>query len=66
MSRSNDVRIRLRIIRSFMLILSCVFLISCVGTVVGVAVDASVEIAKIPFKVIGAAVDIAVPGDSDD
>jgi hypothetical protein len=66
MSKSNDVRIRLRIIRSFVLILSFIFLVSCVGTVAGVVVDMTIEVAKAPFKIIGAALDIAVPGDSDD
>ena len=66
MSRNNVMRIRLRMIRRFILILSCVFLNSCVGTVVGVAVDATVEIAKAPFKVVEADLDIVVPDDSDD
>jgi len=33
---------------------------------VGVAVDATVEIAKAPFKVVEAALDIVVSDDSDD
>jgi|GEM_PF-1276783 hypothetical protein len=66
MSKSNDVRIRLRIIRSFVLILSFIFLVSCVGTAAGVVVDTTIEVAKAPFKIIGAVFDIAVPGDSDD
>ena len=39
---------------------------SCVGAVVGAAVDTTIEIAKVPFKVAGAAVDLAVPDDDDD
>ncbi|GJM13546.1 MAG: hypothetical protein DHS20C12_19490 [Pseudohongiella sp.] len=39
---------------------------SCVGTVVGAAVDTTIEVAKVPFKVVGAAVDLAVPDDDDD
>ena len=38
---------------------------SCVGTIVGVAVDTTIEVAKVPFKVVGAAVDLAVPDDED-
>mgnify|MGYP001105040450 CR=1 FL=1 len=40
---------------------------SCVGTIVGAAVDTTIEVAKVPFKVAGAAVDLAIPdGDDDD
>ncbi len=39
---------------------------SCVGTIVGAAVDTSIEVAKVPFKVVGAAVDLAIPDDDDD
>ena len=66
MSKSNDVRIRLRIIRSFVLILSFIFLVSCVGTLAGVVVDTTIEVAKAPFKIIGATLDIVEPGNSDD
>ncbi len=44
----------------------CLALSSCVGMVVGAAVDTTIEIAKVPFKVAGAVVDIAVPDDDDD
>jgi len=37
-----------------------------VGTIVGAAVDTSIEVAKVPFKVVGAAVDLAIPDDDDD
>ena len=30
------------------------------------AVDTTIEVAKVPFKVAGAAVDLAVPDDDDD
>ena len=40
---------------------------ACVGTVVGAAVDTTIEVAKVPFKVAGAAVDVIVPdGDEED
>jgi hypothetical protein len=39
---------------------------SCIGTLVGAAVDTTIEVAKVPFKVAGAAVDVLVPDDDDD
>ena len=48
-----------------MLIGLSLLLFSCVGAVVGAAVDTTIEVVKIPFKVVGAAVDLVVP-DSDD
>ncbi len=39
---------------------------SCVGVVVGAAVDTTIEVAKVPFKVAGAAVDVVVPDDDDE
>jgi hypothetical protein len=44
----------------------CLALNSCVGTAVGVAVDTSIEVAKAPFKLVGAAADLAIPDDDDD
>ena len=43
-------------------------LASCMmGTVVGAAVDTTLEVAKVPFKVAGAAVELAtLEGDEDD
>ena len=38
----------------------------CVGTIVDVGVSTAVELAKAPFKVVGAAIDLAVPDDDDD
>jgi hypothetical protein len=37
----------------------------CAGTIIGTAVDATIEVAKIPFKVGGAIID-GVTGDDDD
>jgi len=44
----------------------CLLLLStaCVSTIVGEAVDLSIEVVKVPFKVVGAAVDV-VSGDDD-
>ena len=44
----------------------CLTLSSCVGMVVGAAVDTTIEIAKVPFKVAGAVVDLAVPDNDDE
>ena len=51
--------------RSLILIGLCLLLFSCVGAVVGAAVDTTIEVVKVPFKVVGAAVDLAVPDDDD-
>lgn len=37
----------------------------CVGFIVGTAVDVAIEVAKVPFKVGAAVVDVATGGDSD-
>ena len=48
-------------------LLLMVCLSGCVGVVVGAVVDTTIEVAKVPFKVAGAAVDVIVPdGDDDD
>ena len=57
--------IQFRKFRALMLVTLCVVLFSCVGAVVGAAVDTTIEVAKVPFKVVGAAVDLAVPDDDD-
>jgi hypothetical protein len=38
----------------------------CVGAIVGAAVDTTIEVAKVPFKVAGAAIDVATPDKDDD
>ena len=48
------------------MVVLCLALSSCVGTVVGAAVDTTIEVAKVPFKVVGAAVDLAIPDDDDE
>ena len=46
---------------------ACLLLGGCVGMVVGAAVDTTIEVAKVPFKVVGAVVDVAIPdGDDED
>jgi hypothetical protein len=54
--------------RSFLilfLLASWLPLSGCVGTIVGTTVDVAVEVAKIPFKIGGAVVDV-VAGDDDE
>jgi hypothetical protein len=58
--------VQFRKFRSLMLVALCLLLFSCVGAVVGAVVDTTIEVAKVPFKVAGAAVDLAVPDDDDD
>ncbi len=41
-------------------------LTGCVGTIVGAAVDTTIEVVKVPFKVAGAAIDVATPDKDDD
>ena len=38
----------------------------CVGKLVGTAVDTTIAVAKVPFKVAGAAVDVVTGSDKDD
>jgi len=49
-----------------MLIGLSLLLFSCVGMVASAVVDTTIEVVKVPFKVAGAAVDLAVPDDDDD
>lgn len=48
------------------LLLAGLSLTSCVATVVGAAVDTTIEVAKVPFKVAGAAVDVVVPDEDEE
>ena len=52
--------------RATVLLVLCLLLLSCVGTVVGTVVDTTIEVVKVPFKVVGAAVDLAIPDDDDE
>jgi len=44
----------------------CLALNSCVSAVLGVAVDTTIEVVKVPFKLVGAAADLAIPDGVDD
>lgn len=53
--------------RVLVILLLGLSLSSCLGMMVGAAVDTTIEVVKVPFKVAGAAVDIAIPdGDVDE
>ena len=49
----------------FFSLLLCLALGGCVGTAIETATDAAIAVAKVPFKVVGAAADV-VSGDDDD
>jgi hypothetical protein len=40
-------------------------LTACLGAVVGTAVDVTLEVAKVPFKVAGAVIDVATKDEKD-
>lgn len=44
---------------------ACVFsmLSACVSKLVGTAVDVTLEVAKVPFKIAGAVIDVVIPDD---
>lgn len=53
--------------RTLLLASLLVFTINgCVSTVIGVATDAAIGVAKVPFKVGGAVVDVVTDDDDDD
>lgn len=56
-----------RIFRNMLVLaLAGLLLQGCIGTAVGTAVDVTLEVAKVPFKVAGAVVDVATPEDDED
>lgn len=56
----------MRRIRIGAVLLLCLALNGCLGTVVGTAVDVTLEVAKVPFKVAGAVADVAIPDDDEE
>ncbi len=62
MNKTNSILTRQKAALAMAL---CVLLSSCVGAVVGAAVDTSIEVAKLPFKVVAAAADLAMADDED-
>ncbi len=59
------MRLRRKLLISGILLLS-ITSSGCVGAIVGAAVDTTIEVVKIPFKVVGAAVDLAIQDDDED
>jgi hypothetical protein len=47
------------------LFVACLSLQGCVGAIIGTTVDVAIEVAKVPFKVGGAIIDVAT-GDKDE
>jgi hypothetical protein len=37
-----------------------------VGALTGAVVDTTIEVAKVPFKIVGAAVELVIPDDDED
>ena len=60
------MKLKQSLLRTFSLLALAIGMQSCVGTIVGAAVDTTIEVVKVPFKVVGAAVDLAVPDDGND
>lgn len=65
-NRETCLRARTSWWRLAIVLLVFAVLPGCLGTVVGAAVDTTIEVAKVPFKVGGAVVDIATGDDEDD
>ena len=54
------------ILKNFRLLFLCCILVmtsACVGRIVGEAVDVTIEVVKVPFKVAGAVVDVVTKDD---
>ena len=52
--------------RLVLILCVCLSTSACVSTVVGAVVDTAIEVAKVPFKVAGAVIDVASGGDDSD
>lgn len=55
-----------RLARILVLLSICTLLSACLGTAVGVVVDTAIEVVKIPFKVGGAIIEVAIPDKDED
>ena len=55
-----------KILRCLMLSLAGLGLVGCVGTLVGTAIDVTIEAAKVPFKVGGAVIDVVSDDDDEE
>lgn len=62
----NLILLRTRLMRLSIVAIFCLSLQACLGTIIGTTADVAIEVAKIPFKVGGAVIDIAIgDGKSD-
>ena len=48
-----------KLIKIPLIVAICLMIQGCIGTIVGTTADVAIEVAKIPFKVAGAVVDVA-------
>ena len=64
---TNKIGFNKRFIMKTVRVLFFIFVFSllsaCAGAIVGTAVDVTLEVAKVPFKVAGAVVDVVTPDD---
>lgn len=51
---------------AFICLITLLQLQGCAGFIVGSVVDVTIEVAKVPFKVAGAVIDLATDDDDDD
>ena len=63
--RTSMTGIQLKKFYVFIIILFSLMNTACVGTAIETATDAAIAVAKVPFKVVGAAADV-VSGDEDE
>ena len=59
-------KLQQRVRHSISLVILCLALNSCVGTVVDAVVDTTIEVVKVPFKLVGATVDLIIPDNDDE
>ncbi len=61
-----SIKLQQRVRHGISLVILCLALNSCVGTVVGAVVDTTIEVVKVPFKVVGATADLLIPDKEDE
>lgn len=55
------------VVQSLLVAAIAIFMLNgCIGTIVGTAADVAIEVAKVPFKVGGAVVDVVTDDDDED
>jgi len=53
----------MHLIKKTVLLIALLQTSACVGTLIDVTTDVAIGVAKVPFKVAGAAIDLAMPDD---